>query len=113
MEVDKKLVAGIIITLLAAMSGTYFAAQDANAYHCESRDMVMICERLSSGIGTRCYFIDAQGDSTYKVCKEGWVSIEIGQEINTTTILEVEVIPVPSEEGFRWECSHEECVRIS
>ena len=71
---EKKLTAGAIITLLLAMSGTYYVAQDEDAFHCESRDIVMLCEKLSSGLGTRCYYED-----TYKNCKEGWKKINLVQ----------------------------------
>lgn len=79
MENKKQLTIGVIITLLLATSGTYFLTQDDNAYYCQSKDIVMICEKLSSGIGTRCYFQD-----TYKICSEGWKKIEIGQELTKT-----------------------------
>ena len=78
MENKIKLTIGTIITLILAMSGTYYVSQDDDAYYCESRNMVMICEKLSSGIGTRCYFAE-----TYKKCDEGWQKIELEQEINT------------------------------
>ena len=69
---DKKvLTIGAIITLLLATSGAYYLAQDDDAFYCEARDMVMLCEKLSSGIGTRCYF-----NETYKICKEGWIKFE-------------------------------------
>jgi len=72
MEIKTKLLTiGIAITLALAMSGTYYFSQDDDAFYCESRDMVMICEKLSSGLGTRCYF-----NETYKVCKEGWKIFE-------------------------------------
>jgi len=96
MENKTKLTIGVIITLLVAMSGTYYLSQDDDAYYCESRNIVMICEKLSSGIGTRCYY-----DDTYKICKEGWDKIEINQEVEPKTL-----------EGFKWECSPESCVRI-
>jgi len=89
-----KLTIGIIITLLVATSGTYLIAQDDDAFYCESKDMVMICEKLSKGIGSRCYF-----NETYKVCSEGWKSIEIGQELLPTII-----------KANKWECSNEECI---
>jgi len=85
---------GAIITLLVAMSGTYYFSQDDGAYYCESRDIVMICEKLSSGMETRCYFED-----TYKICKEGWEKIEIGQELQGETHIE----------GIKWLCSPIEC----
>ena len=65
-----KLTIGVIITLILA-TGTYFIAQDDDAFYCESRNIIMLCEKLSSGLGTRCYFED-----TYKICKEGWVKFE-------------------------------------
>ena len=95
MENKTKLTIGVIITFLLATSGTYYLSQDDDAFYCESRNMVMICEKISSGIGTRCYYED-----TYKICKEGWKEIEIGQEV------------APSVEGIKWECSPIGCVRI-
>ena len=103
METKTKLTTGVILTLLLAMSGTYYLSQDDDAFYCESRDMVMLCEKLSSGIGTRCYF-----ESTYKTCKGGWEKIVLDQEINTQVPGEVP----DSAEGIKWECSPEECVRI-
>ncbi len=73
-----KLTIGAIITLALAMSGTYYLADGDNAYYCESKDLVMVCEKLSSGIGSRCYF-----EETYKVCKEGWVKLELGEVKST------------------------------
>ncbi len=99
MENKIKLTIGAIITFLVAMSGTYYLAQDDEAYYCESRDIVMICEKLSSGLGTRCYF-----ENTYKICKEGWVKIELGQDLTGD-------IPA-STKGIKWECSPVECIRI-
>ncbi len=71
-----KVTIGAVITLLIAMTGTYYVAQDDDAYSCESRNIVMLCEKISSGIGTRCYFED-----TWKICKEGWKKMELGQEV--------------------------------
>ncbi len=71
---NKKLTAGAIITLLLITSGVYFIAQDDDAFYCESKNLVMLCEKLSSGLGTRCYFED-----TYKICKEGWTKLESEQ----------------------------------
>ena len=81
MEVNKKLTAGVIITFLMAISGTYYLSKGDTSYYCESKDMVMVCEKLSSGIGTRCYYED-----TYKICSEGWKEIEIGQEIKSKNV---------------------------
>ncbi len=67
-----KLTIGAIITLALAISGTYYISQDDDAYYCDSRDIVMICEKISSGLGTRCYYAE-----TYKICKEGWVRLEL------------------------------------
>ncbi len=94
---------GAIITLALAISGGYFIAQDDDAFYCESRNIVMICEKLSSGIGTRCYF-----EETYKTCKEGWEKIELDQEINT----QVPGAAPDSAEGIKWLCSPIGCERI-
>lgn len=99
MENRTKLEIGAFITMALLMSGAYFIGQEDTAYYCESRDMVMICEKLSSGLGTRCYYED-----TYKICKEGWKEVEKDQEIS--------VIPDPTK-GLKWLCSPEGCVRIS
>jgi len=93
MEVTKKLTIGTIITLLLAVSGTYYLADGDTAYHCQSKDLVMLCDKLSSGIGTRCYF-----ESTYKICREGWKEIEIGQEVKI-------VPPIVDSEDSKWLCS--------
>lgn len=104
MENKIKLTLGAIITLVLAISGTYFVADGDVAYHCESKDLVMVCEKLSSGVGTRCYF-----EETYKICKEGWVELEVGQEISTEIVYDDSS---PSE-GKKWKCDPEGCLRIS
>ena len=105
MENKTKLTIGSIITLLLAMSGTYYIADGDDAFYCEAKDMVMICEKLSSGIGSRCYFED-----TYKICKEGWKPIEIGQEIKPEPIIVYKSVA----EGYKWKCPPlKECVRIN
>lgn len=96
MESKTKLIMGIMLTLAVSTSGTYYLADEDTAYYCASRDLVMLCESLSSGSGTRCYY-----EETYKVCKEGWNEIQIGQEILPQTT-----------DGFKWECSPSDCVRI-
>lgn len=99
MVTKTQLTTGIILTLLLAVGGTYFVAQDDDVFYCESRDLVMICEKLSKinaeGIQTRCYF-----EETYKACKEGWVEFEIIEKFN---------IP-EAQEGTKWICSPEGCV---
>lgn len=102
-----KLTVGIAIALalLIGSGATYFIAQDDDAFYCESRNMVMICEKLSSGIGTRCYY-----ENTYKICDEGWQKIELDQEINTQVPGD-QSVPDPTE-GIKFLCSPRECVRI-
>lgn len=65
----------------------------------------MICEKISSGLGTRCYY-----EENYKVCNEGWQKIELDQEINTQVPGNQSVLK-PAE-GIKWLCSPIECVRI-
>lgn len=106
MENKTKLTIGVIITLamLLSGSGTYYLSQDDDAYHCESKDMVMLCEKLSSGIGSRCYY-----ESTYKICREGWTKIEEGQEVKD----EIPYVPVSAPaEGKRWLCSYDGCIKL-
>ncbi len=107
--VDKqKLTMGIAIalTLILGSGATYFIAQDDDAFYCESRNLVMLCEKLSSGIGTRCYF-----ENTYKMCTEGWQKIEVDQEINTQVPGNPSVSTFTR--GLKWSCSPERCIRIS
>jgi len=106
MENKTKLTAGVILTLVLAMSGTYFVAQDDDAYFCESKNAVMICDKLSSGIGTRCYF-----DNTYKMCKEGWTKVEVGQEIAPEQPEDIN-IPIHTQTSKKYLCSSLECVAI-
>lgn len=94
-----KLSIGIAITLLLAMSGTYYLSQDDDAYYCQSRDIVMICEKLSSGVGSRCYFED-----TYKSCSEGWVKMELAQELTPE-------LNYP-QAGTKWSCSVDGCILL-
>jgi len=106
---NKKLTIGAIITLILAVSGTYFIADGDTAYYCEDKDMVMICEKLSGGIGSRCYYED-----TYKICSSGWVEIEVGQEVwSEQSIPDTTPTDIPSSAGgIKWECSPSKCVRI-
>lgn len=98
MEKKTKLTIGVIVTLLA-IGGTYYIADGDIAYHCDSKDMVMLCDKLSGGLGTRCYY-----EITYKICREGWKEIEIGQEIKPK-------VPEVSK-GNKWLCSPQECEAI-
>lgn len=100
MENKTKLSIGVIITLILAISGTYYVADGDTTYYCEDKDMVMICEKLSSGLGTRCYYED-----TYKICSEGWNKIDIGQKIILSDT------PI-STDGTKWKCSTENCIII-
>ncbi len=99
MKMIKKtqLTIGMAITFLLAVSGTYYLTQGDEAYYCNSRNMVMICEKLSSGIGTRCYY-----EEIYKVCKEGWEKIEIEQSLKQEEIINSKQI----------RCDQKECVPI-
>ena len=103
MEEKTKLTVGMIITMVALLSGTYYITLDDDAYHCESKDLVMICEKLSSGLGTRCYFED-----TYKICSEGWQKLETGAVTGPEELYEA---PEPAN-GKKWSCNPEGCVAI-
>ena len=92
-----KLTIGSIITMALLLSGTYYISQDDDAYYCESKDIVMICEKLSSGLGTRCYYED-----TYKICSEGWKKIETEIDIEPE-----EIIQYPM--GRKYLCDQEKC----
>ena len=114
MNEGTKLTIGIVLTLILASSGTYYILDEDNAYYCQSRDMVMICEKLSSGIGTRCYY-----DDTYKMCTEGWIpynitSIEDKSEIippNESVVISNEKV-INNNYYNKLECDQTECVPI-
>lgn len=76
-----KLTAGVFMTLTLALAG--YVLTDDNTYYCESRDLVGVCDKLSNGLGTRCYF-----NETYKKCDEGWKEISNFIEIEPETIFE-------------------------
>jgi len=101
MEDKTKLTIGIIITLLLASSGTYYLADGDDAFYCQSKDLVMICEKLSSGIGTRCYYED-----TYKVCKEGWV------KYNFEDLEDIESEDTTTHNSKQIRCDQTGCVPI-
>lgn len=71
MENRTKLEIGVFVLMALLTSGAYFVGQEDQAYYCETSGLVGICEKLSSGLGTRCYFGD-----TYKTCSTGWQLIE-------------------------------------
>ena len=102
MENKTKLTMSVIITLALAISGTYYVSQEDTAYVCESRDLVMLCEKLSGGLGTRCYYED-----TYKKCPEGWIELEMGYQS-----LEEPNISITDYNSKQAECNHNECVPI-
>ena len=67
-----KVVAGVFIALTLLLSGVYVLEDKNKTYYCESSDLVGYCEKLSSGIGTRCYY----NTTSYKICSEGWKKID-------------------------------------
>ncbi len=101
MEEKTKLTMGVIITLVLAISGTYYVSQEDTAYVCESRDLVMICEKLSGGLGTRCYYED-----TYKKCSEGWIELEMEYQSPE------EQINISTYKSNQIRCDQEGCVPI-
>jgi len=84
MEQRTKLEIGAFITMALLITGSFFVASGDNAFYCEGRDQVRICEKLSSGIGSRCYFND-----TYAICSEGWIKLESSTEVRPAEIFEV------------------------
>jgi len=117
MEDKTKLTIGVIITLamILGSTATYYIAQDDDAYHCEERDIVMICEKLSAGIGTRCYYTPEEATKqTYKVCTQGWVKIEVGEVVLPDPPVVVNRDSTEPNPGKKWLCSPEPigCVAI-
>ena len=82
---DKQLLAAITLAALVAGTAVGNLTYDPDStYYCESRDMVVECERLSS-TGLTCYFGD-----TYRRCSEGWEEIsefiEVGAGADAVTV---------------------------
>jgi len=101
-----KLGIGAFITLALAISGTYYWADDDPVYYCESRDLVGICEKLSLGLGTRCYYED-----TYKICKEGWVNYNF-EEIEDIKNITQDDISQNKLNYNKFKCNQFECIQI-
>jgi len=98
-----KLTIGVIITLILVSGGTYYLSDGDTAYSCESRDMAMICDKLSSGIGTRCYYQD-----TYKTCKEGWIKLELKYQSPEENLTKTSKI----KSSNKIRCNQTGCVKI-
>ena len=95
MELNKKQL-GTIITLAALISGVAGGAisyDSDSTYYCESRDIVMDCDRLSSTAKT-CYYAN-----TSKRCTEGWQSIDGFVEVGDLA----DIVKVNAN-GKEWSC---------
>ena len=102
MDDKTKLTIGAIITIAMAISGTYYITNEDKAYVCESRDLVMLCEKLSSGLGTRCYY-----EETYKNCPEGWIELEMEYQEQEPTNISIE-----DSDSEQIKCDQQRCVPI-
>jgi len=100
---DKKTIS-IAVILSIILSGGISLIGDLNqdnldgAYYCQSRAVIMNCDKLSDGLGTRCYY-----DDTYKKCSEGWVQIESGMELQNETARNI---------GLVFICIPGKCVEV-
>jgi hypothetical protein len=95
-----KLTVGLIITMLALTSGVYFISQDDDAYSCNSKGIVTICDKLSSGLGTRCY-----SNSTYTICPEGWIKLNRSMFLDNLSEKEVNNVK-------QYSCNQVNCTEI-
>lgn len=86
METRTKLEAGTFILMALLIGGAFYIGQEDKAYYCQDRDIVGICDKLSSGLGTRCYY-----DDTYKTCSTGWKLINQTIETPKPSAVEFEV----------------------
>jgi hypothetical protein len=64
-DLSKKQLTGVV-TLAMVIAGAVGISVPENTYYCESRDVVLQCDRLSS-TGLTCYF-----ELGSKRCPEGW-----------------------------------------
>ena len=109
--VDKKTILYSVVLAILISGGMNIPSYlDSNEdmiglYFCESRSMVMDCDSLSSGLGTRCYF-----NETYKKCAEGWAEIEPGIELQNETVIELP--REPTNIGIKFICTSSECIEM-
>ena len=84
----------LILTSLIVLGGVKLT--DRDIYYCESRDLVVQCNRISSTDKT-CY-----SDSGNKVCSEGWQRIVNDIQINNPSV----------QKAKQWTCNNIECIEV-
>lgn len=82
-----------IVTLAMIIGGVVTINLPESTYYCESRDIVLECNKLSSTMKT-CYY-----GTTYKRCTEGWEPIDKYLQINTNKYIYVHA------DGKQWKCT--------
>ena len=101
---DKKnLAIGLFVSISLILSGVIVVNNPDKTYICESKNLIGICDSLSGGIGTRCYYT-INKTKYWKVCPEGWKLYE-NKETETTTNITTNVIIKAN--GKVWNCKTE------
>ena len=76
--------ASAILLIAAILMGANLLNQE-NVYVCLDREIALVCDKLSAtnteGIQTRCYYINENNKSTYKVCKTGWAKFKKSEPV--------------------------------
>jgi len=86
---------GIVSVSLLVLLGVQFLPEDT--HYCESRNMTMDCERVSSTSRT-CY-PNLENTKGNKFCREGWVQIDI--------------VDIPHHFPIKYRCDNVKCVEIN
>lgn len=98
---DKKnLTIGIFVTISLILGGAYIIADKDNTYYCKDSNLIGMCEKISSGLGTRCYYNNTQ----YKICPSGWIKpdfIDLENKDNLT-----------NNPDSKWLCDYRGCEPI-
>ena len=86
-----------VVSLILAISGTpdignwYYGIDNQSNIICGP----IQCDKLSAqndlGISSRCYFINEDNKSTYKICSEGWVKFENIQKEEICKVKEIKL----------------------
>ena len=86
METITKITSGAsaVLLIVSLIMGAGLLGQE-NVYACLDSEIAMVCNKLSAanaeGIQTRCYYINENNKSTYKVCKTGWAKFKKSEPV--------------------------------
>jgi len=95
----------VLLMGLSFLGGTQLG--DDDLFYCESRSLVMQCEKTSKYYGLptgKCW----NSDVGNKLCRSGWIEVVDDTEEDNSAV----VLPTPSK-SKQYKCSTQGCVAIS